>query len=152
VSRIIVRVIEVLSILVIVGSIAALAVPKAADVRRAEAAERIVGDVEVLRAAVYSFYSDSAYFPAELPDGLIPDGLVPYLPGSFSSRRAYGTIEYKNWPLSPVVDTAGAPAPNVVGAVVTPVDARVGAGAAARARGTPRFTVGNKYTFVFFGS
>ncbi|MEX2179328.1 MAG: hypothetical protein WD801_11490 [Gemmatimonadaceae bacterium] len=139
---------EVLSVLVIVASVIAIAVPKAGDLRRGEAAARVVSDVEVLRTAVYAFYSDSAYFPDESPTGELQESLEAYLPSSFSLARSYGTMEYRNWPVAARDSVA---ASNVVGVTVSTRDPRIGASAAARSRGTARFTIGDRYTFLFFG-
>lgn len=144
------RALEALAILAIVGSLSAMSVPKYADLKRRDTASRVVADVEVVRSGVYGFYSDSAYFPEESPIGLIPEGLEAYLPAQFSFNRSYGTIEYRNWPIG-TADT-GVDASNVIGVTVTTRDPRIGATAAALARGTAQFTVGNKYTFLFFGS
>jgi len=81
------RWIEVLSVLVIIGTVIALSVPKSGEVKRAREAQQLLADVEVVRKAVYRFYSDSAYFPAQVagsqvsavnPDtgGLIDDFLI----------------------------------------------------------------------------
>ena len=91
---------EVASVIAIIGSVAAVAIPKAAQLQSARDAETVALDVETVRSAVYAFHADSTYFPPEAPQGDIPVGLEPYLPPRFSFRRVWGTIEYKNWPAS----------------------------------------------------
>ena len=145
------RVVEVVSVLVIAGTVAALVVPKAGEVQRARTAQELLADVEVVRKAVYRFYSDSAYFPAPVPGAPIPEGLRPYLPRGFAARKPYGTFDYRNWPIT-VRDTAVSKAPNVVGVTVTVHDPRIGAEAVARSPDLPRFTLGNRYTFLLFGT
>jgi type II secretory pathway pseudopilin PulG len=145
-----VRLIEVLSVLTIIGVITVIAVPKYADLQRRDTAQRVLDDIEILREAVYGFYSDSAYFPPESTNELPPESLTPYLPRGFSFTRPYGTIQYKNWPVA--VRYQGTGASNVVGATVTTRDPRIGATAGALAPGAPQFTVGDKQTFLFFGS
>lgn len=157
-----VKVLEALAVLTIIASAAAIAVPKFGDLERRDVASQVLADVEVMRGAVYAFYSDSAYFPEESSTGSIPENLVAYLPSGFSGRRSYGTIQYKNWPMGVVTDTSAqvntsaAPeaiaASNVIGATVITRDPRVGATAAAIAPATPRFVVGDKLTFILFGS
>jgi hypothetical protein len=142
---------EVISLVVIVGSVAAIAVPKTGEMQRARTAQQLLGDVETVRKAVYRFYSDSAYFPEPVAGRQVPDGLRPYLPGGFELRRPYGSFDYRQWPMG-VPDTAVTRAPHVVGVTVTVHDPRIGAAAAARAHDLLRFTIGNKYTFLFFGS
>jgi hypothetical protein len=140
---------ELACLVVIAASVVALGIPKAAEIRRRGAAARVLDDVEVMRNAVYQFYSDSAYFPQQLPSGLMPEGLEPYLPRNFSMRRAWGVIEYRHWPVA--VRDSTTPAPSVIGVSLVARDPRVGIMAAARARAVPHFTVGNVHTWIFFG-
>lgn len=93
--------VERLSVVAILGSVAALAVPKYASLERERVATQILTDVETLRRAVYAFYSDSAYFPVSTAGEPAPDGLVQYLPASFRFARPYGTLEYRNWAMAP---------------------------------------------------
>lgn len=177
--------VERLSVVAIVGSVAALAVPKYASMQREQVAAQILADVEVLRTAVYAFYSDSAYFPPSSAGQPAPESLIPYLPASFSFARPYGRLEYRNWEIAPsrpmpgtrdssvaradssgtsgatagtaalgaTMGVGGLPATNVVGVTVTVQDGRVGAMAASKtAPRAARFVVGNKYTFLFFGT
>lgn len=144
------RLVEIISLLVMLGVAVAIAVPKYFEAQRAREGGRLLQDVEVVRRAVYAFYSDSAFFPAEEPGELAPFELLPYLPASFSFTRSYGTILYRNWP-TPVRDSTGG-ADQVVGVTVSVRDPRIGAQAEAQAQGTARFAVGDRFTFVFFGS
>ena len=160
--------IEAASVFVIVVCLVALAIPMWADYNRREAAKRMLADVEVVREAVYRFYSDSAAFPPEAPGGQLSDELLFYLPPLFNRTRPYGTIEYRNWPLhAPVAgsaqmaDTTQAgqaapaekpPASNVIALAIIPRDPKIAAAASALAYTVPQFTVGNRYFFVLFGS
>jgi hypothetical protein len=154
------RLVEIAAVLVIVVCVAAIAIPKSKDMRRHDAATQVLSDVETVREAVYQFYSDSAYFPVESPGDAIPQSLTRYLPQGFASETFYGAIQYKNWPMRRGSQAAGAGAgsgggggpANVIGAIVTTKDPRVAADAAAMAPGVPEFTVGEAYTFIFFGS
>jgi hypothetical protein len=165
---------EIICLLVIAGSIALIAVPKMDDLKRRNTAEGVLADVEDMRNAVYSFYSDSAYFPAETPGRAIPPGLGPYLPRGFVTNRPYGSITYKNWPgdarpaptdtvtTGPDVQPPqraraargdeGVSTSNVIGAVILANDPKVVATAAALTPRTARFVVRNRYTFLLFGT
>lgn len=144
------RWIEVVSVLVIIGTVVALSVPKSGEIQRARTAQQLLADVEIVRKAVYRFYSDSAYFPVQVPGLQSPPGLLPYLPRGFSFRQPYGSFDYRNWPIAVRDSSAGAP--NVVGVTVTVYDPRIGAAASARAIDAAKFALGDKYTFLFFGS
>lgn len=152
-----VRLLEAISVLVIVACLVAISIPKVFELRRQDSARRVLDDIETVRAAVYRFYSDSAFFPPEGPAGQISDGLAEYLPLGFQTVRPYGTIEYRNWPLRPPPPPAEGETPtptasNVIGIAVTPRDARIAASASALAYEMPQFTLGGKYVFVLFGS
>jgi hypothetical protein len=149
------RLVEILSVLIIVLCVVAIAVPKSKDVRRHADALQLLNDVESVRTAAFQFYSDSAYFPAESPDDAIPPSLTRYLPAGFGSGMSYGAIRYKSWPTrsgSRAVTGVGAGPARVIGAMVTTTDPHVGADAVSMTPGTPEFTVGEVYTFIFFGS
>jgi hypothetical protein len=167
---------EIACLLVIAGAIAVIAIPKLDDLKRRDTASGLVADLEGLRTAVFSFYSDSAYFPDEVPNNAIPPALERYLPRGFTTTRPYGTIVYKNWPggaptttttdssavaalVAPPQPAAGASggeeiarAPNIIGAVIIANDPKVVGTAAAQSPRIARFVVGNRYTFLLFGS
>lgn len=90
--------VEVASVLTIIGSGIAIAVPKAGEIQSERTATTVSADIATVQTAVLAFYADSAYFPAEAAQGDIPVSLEPYLPANFSFRRAYGSLEYRNWP------------------------------------------------------
>src|SRR5688572_25276250 len=94
------KLIETLSVLIIIVGIVAIGIPKWTDLQRREQAQRMLADVEIVREAVYRFYSDSAVFPREAPGGQFAEELEFYLPATFTRSRPYGTIEYRNWPLT----------------------------------------------------
>ena len=157
------RLIETASIFVIVICLVAMAIPMSIDYRRRDAAQRMLADVELVRQAVYRFYSDSAAFPPEAPDGQFSDQLAAYLPPTFNRSRPYGTIEYRNWQLRPPVDSTQLadstvtlkpepPASNVVALAIIPRDPKIAAAASALAYEMPQFTMAGKFFFVLFGS
>lgn len=168
------RSIETLSVLIIVIGSLAIGIPKWADLRRRDAAARMLADVELVRAAVYRFYSDSAAFPREAPGGQFSDELAMYLPATFNRTRSYGIIEYRNWPIAtaerriggsadgrpPTADSQSVnpsirskpQASNVIALAIVPRDPKVAAAASAMAFATPQFTMGSKFFFILFGS
>lgn len=135
--------------LALVASIVAIAIPKRAETKRMETARQIVTDVETVRQAVFAFYSDSAYFPAQTPDEEMPEALLRYLPLTFPRLHSYGTMEYRNWPVAPAYRDSSAA--NIVGVTVTTPDPRIGAAAASRTLRLAQFAVENQYTFIYFG-
>ena len=141
-------ILETFGWLAIVASIVAIAIPKRAELQRMEEARRVIADVETVREAVFAFYSDSAYFPAQGTDE-IPEALMRYLPLTFPRTHSYGALEYRNWPVAKQYQDSAAA--NIVGVTVTTPDPRIGAAAASRQLRLAQFAVENKYTFIYFG-
>lgn len=139
---------EAISWIAIVACIVAIALPKRGEMKRMDTARQIVDDIETVRQAVYAFYSDSAYFPAQSPDPM-PEALVRYLPLTFPLTHNYGALEYRNWPVAPAYQDSSAA--NIVGVTVTTADPRIGAAAASRTLRLAQFAVENRYTFIYFG-
>ena len=140
---------EMLMTLAVIGSITALSIPMYADYGRQGIATEVLADIDSVRGAVYNFYSDSGYFPAQLGFTTVPDGLAGYLPAGFSFRRKYGTLDYKNWLLSaPYGETVTS---KVVGISVITSDPKIGAAAMARYGESPKFSVGSNRMFLIFG-
>lgn len=141
-------ILETISWIAIVACVAAIALPKREEMKRMASATQIVDDIETVRQAVYAFYSDSAYFPAQSSDPM-PEALVRYLPLTFSLSHPYGALEYRNWPVSPAYRDSSAA--NIIGVTLTTADPRIGAAAASRTLRLAQFAVENKYTFIYFG-
>ena len=141
-------IIEVLGWLTIVGCIVAIVIPKRAEMKRMREAQQIVADIETVREAVFAFYSDSAYFPAQTNEP-IPEPLVRYLPLAFSLNHSYGSLDYRNWPVAPAYQDSSAA--NIVGVTVRTPDPRIGAAAASRQLRLAQFAVEDRFTFIYFG-
>lgn len=141
---------ETLMVLAAIGSITALAVPMTKDAGRQAIAIHVLADVDSVRTAVYRFYSDSGYFPAQAGFTKVPEGLSAYLPRGFSFRRPYGTLDYKNWTLAtPFTETMSS---NVIGISVVAADPQVGAAAMALYGDNPKLVVGSQRVFLIFGA
>ena len=133
-------------VVIIVGMLSTIAVPKFKDVRRKATATQIMGDFDVVRHATLSFYVDSSYFPDEAGAGTIPPGLVRYLPNGFTFKNPQWTIAFENW-TSPdskqYLETGIA-----IGVSFTTADSVLGRTAMALVGNVPAITVGNKYIFL----
>jgi hypothetical protein len=140
---------EIVLTLTAIVSITALAISMTADRGRQAVASEVLADVDSVRAAVFRFYSDSAYFPAQAGFTVVPENLGGYLPPGFSFRRPYGTLDYRNWTLSsPYGETI---ASNVVAVSVVTADPKVGAAAIKRYGDSPKFSYGAARLFLIFG-
>lgn len=140
--------VELLVTVAIIGILAGLAIPNVKTlVQRARAAD-VAGTLNVVRVAVLNYNADTHAWPPETGSGVVPPGLVPYLPANFSFKRKGYTIDYENWSLPGGLP--GDPSTRtLIGASVTTTDARLGEALMDELGSAIVFSVGNTYTVVF---
>ena len=144
-SRLAFTLIEILMSVTIVALLASIAVPKYRDIRRRATATQILGDYDVVRHAVLSFYVDSQYFPRENGKGVIPSGLKTYLPNGFTMKRSQWELDYENWAAKGSKYTKTG---IVIGLSFTTPDSNLGRTAMKLMGNVPGYTVGSKYTLL----
>ena len=139
-------IVELMVVVLIVGMLSTIAVPKFKDVRRKATATQIMGDFDVIRHAALSFYVDSSYFPEEAGSGVVPSGLVKYLPNGFTFQNPQWTIAFENWtaPDSKQYLETGV----AIGVSFVTPDTVLGRTAMALIGDTPAIMVGNKFIFL----
>ena len=141
--------VEVMVVVIIIGLLGSIAIPKFSAIRRQATATQIVGDYDVVRHATLSFYVDSGYFPKEAGAGSIPKGLVKYLPTKYTFKKKLWTIDYENWTgkTSKAYKSTGI----VIGVSFTMQDTMLAQTAMILLGNEPAVTVGNKYSFLISG-
>ena len=138
--------VELMVVVIIIGMLSTIAVPKFKDVRRKATATQIMGDFDVIRHAALSFYVDSSYFPDQAGSGVIPPGLVRYLPNGFTFKNPQWTIAFENWT---AVDSKEYLETGVaIGVSFTTPDTVIGRTAMALVGDTPAIMMGDKYIFL----
>lgn len=91
--------VEVLTVMMVMGTLARMSVPSFHEVLvRARAAE-VIGDFETVRVAVLSYHADHNQWPADGYTGQVPAGLAEYLPENFSFEGAGYSLDWENWVL-----------------------------------------------------
>lgn len=91
--------VEVLTVVVVMGTLVRMAVPSFHDVMlRARAAE-VIGDFETVRVAVLSYNADHLQWPPDGYTGQVPPGLAEYLPDNFSFQGLGYRLDWENWVL-----------------------------------------------------
>jgi prepilin-type N-terminal cleavage/methylation domain-containing protein len=141
--------IEMLIVMIIVGLLSSVAVPKYIDLKRRASTTRVVGDINAVRVAALSFYADSGYFPGEADAGEIPDNMVKYLPIGFTFHRPGWTLDYEYWDIgqSPFSNST-----SIVAVAVIPEDPKLAESTFTMlGRGVPAFVNGDVVTFVISG-
>jgi len=139
---------EMLIVMIIVGLLSSVAVPKYIDLKRRASTTRVVGDFNAIRVAAMSFYADSGYYPEETAAGVIPPTHLRYLPTGFSFVKPGWTLDYESWDAgqSPLGGTSA-----VVAISVIPDDPILAIQTERMLGGIPAFREGNVVTFVISG-
>ncbi len=89
--------IELLIVVLIIGVLAAVAIPNMQSaLLRARAAEA-VGDLQAIRVATLNYLVDRGEWPEDDRVGNVPPGLEDYLPNGFTFERERYRLNYDNW-------------------------------------------------------
>ena len=91
--------VEVLTVVVVMGTLGRMAVPSFHDVLLRARATEVIGDFETVRIAVMSYHADHNQWPADGYTGQVPPGLAAYLPDGFSFERMGYRLDWENWAL-----------------------------------------------------
>jgi prepilin-type N-terminal cleavage/methylation domain-containing protein len=144
--------VEILTVMIIIGLIVRIAVPRFHDMKRRATAGKVVGDVHSIRVGSYTYYTEKGTWPPEYGAGIVPTELVTYLPQNFSFTFPEYTFDYEVWPLSGGMP--GNPQQSAIIAVsVTTVDIRLAQQLLKMAgKGFVPFAAGNKVTFFVSGA
>jgi len=89
--------IELLTVIVVISILAAIAQPRLRKaITQAKAAE-VIGNLNVVKVAVFNYQADHNQWPGEAGSGAVPSGLAEYLPGGFSFVQPEYRLDYENW-------------------------------------------------------
>ncbi len=87
-------IIELLTVVAVLGILAGITVPKVQEIRRRADAARVVGAIEVVRHAAYSYNESRNDWPPTTAFGLVPVGLASYLPSGFGFTQPGFTVAW----------------------------------------------------------
>ncbi len=85
--------IELLVVMILIGILANIALPKFWDVRRHADAAHVIADFNAIRLATFNYYAEQNRFPGTGPWGNPPPELIPLLPGGMAF--AYKGVKYR---------------------------------------------------------
>lgn len=91
--------IEMLIVVVIVGLLAQIALPRYHEMKLQAIAAKAAGDFNAIKLAAYAFHTENQEWPAEASAGIVPPELVPDLPEGFSFDRDEYSLDWENWQL-----------------------------------------------------
>ena len=90
---------ELLVVMVIIGLLARIALPRYHEMKLQAIAAKAAGDFNAIKLAAYAFHTENQQWPAETGPGLVPPELAPDLPEGFSFDRVEYSIDWENWSL-----------------------------------------------------
>lgn len=143
--------VELLVVLIFIGLLVNLAIPRYYDMKRRATAASILGDVHAVRVALFSRFAEHQAFPSETGPGMVPPDLVEYLPDGFTFTRPDYEYDYEVWSMS-----SGTPVDpgqeTMIGVAVTINDPNLVTQLLITAsKGYGPFHAGNKVTFFITG-
>ena len=138
--------IELMTVMAVIGLLAALGIPRYRDMKRRAYSANIVSDFATVRVAAYNYFADNSKYPPDGSAGSPPPALVPYLPKDFTFDKGSYALDYDVWP-SPFDPTQ-----LIVGVTVTSGDQELVNMVARNIQaGGMGINVGNGYTYIFAG-
>jgi prepilin-type N-terminal cleavage/methylation domain-containing protein len=143
--------IEILIVMIIIGLLARIAIPHYTDMKRRAIAASIMGDLQTIRVATYTYYTEKSNWPPEYGPGVVPTELVDLLPRDFPFAHPDYDYDFERWDLS-----GGTPQnpeqESIVALSVTTADARLATQLLKLAgKGYVPFASGNRVTFFISG-
>ena len=88
--------VELLLVVVIVSILAGLAIPNYQNVVTKARAADLLGRIDVVEVAVQSYLGDNNAWPSDAGVGVIPAGVVSYLPANFSFTGDDFQLDWEN--------------------------------------------------------
>jgi len=90
---------ELLIVMIIIGLLAQIALPRYHEMKLQAIAAKVSGDFNAIKLAAYAFHTENQQWPAESGPGVVPPELVPDLPEGFSFNRDEYSMDFENWQL-----------------------------------------------------
>jgi prepilin-type N-terminal cleavage/methylation domain-containing protein len=141
-------IIELLTVMIVIGILAGIALLKYIDLRHRARTAAVVSDLQTVRLAAYGAYYETNAWPGQAAPGVVPPAMVPYLPTNFSFATPEYTLEWVN-----LAAPGGGPSATLqVYVNVTTTDPRL-QHAIEQSLGSklPFISVGNTLTFIIVG-
>lgn len=94
-----VTIIELLTVIVVIGILANVALPLYRNVTERADAAKITSDYHAVKVAAFSYFSQHNTFPPSGSAGTVPPELVPFLPEGFRFTYGDATYRWHRWAL-----------------------------------------------------
>lgn len=90
-------IVELLTVMIVIGLLARIAIPRYSDMKRRAVAAAILGDVHAIRIAAFTHYTENGTFPPDAASGTLPPQLVSNLPTGFTFTRPDYEYDWHVW-------------------------------------------------------
>ena len=94
-----VTLIELLTVLVVIGILANIALPLYRNVSQKADAAKIISDYHAVQVAAYSYFASNNTFPPTEVEGQVPPELAPFLPEGFPFTYGNATYRWRRYAL-----------------------------------------------------
>ena len=106
--------IELMIVVLIIGIISAIAIPKFDNVSTRARAAAIIADARTIVSAAQLYYSDNGEYPQSAPAGVVPAGLDDYLGTDFDFNKYQGVDVAFSFENEQVGESGGGTGENLV--------------------------------------
>jgi prepilin-type N-terminal cleavage/methylation domain-containing protein len=144
--------IELMIVIMILSILVRISLPAFAGIRREAIAANAAGDFNTVRAAAVAQYEATGNYAADGASGVVPSGMAPFLPASYSFAKKDYQLDWENLA---VADTSGGVVTSgqIVGITVAANDSLVARQILHMLGGNcTHWSVGNSSTFVMFST
>ena len=137
-------IIELITVMILIGILSAIAVLKYIDITRVARTAQVAGAFGVVRIAAWNYEADHQNtWPADASPGVVPPEMVPYLPAGFAFTNQFYTLDWENF------TAGGGGAGFQLGITVTSTDSVLVKKLIDRLGGdAPFFVNGNSLTYI----
>lgn len=144
--------IELLMVVVIIGTLARIAIPNYQGMKRKAEAADVIGNFEVVKVAAFSFHADHHSFPKDYNRGEVPPPLKNYLPDGFDFTFRDYLLDWEHWVLPD--GTPSKPGTGVMVGVSLVTDDEDFGNEVLNLLGqsAATFTIEDHYTYIFEGT
>jgi prepilin-type N-terminal cleavage/methylation domain-containing protein len=89
--------VEILMVMIVIGLLARIAVPRYRDMKVRAIAASIQADVHAIRIAAFTHYTEHGTFPPDAASGTLPPELLANLPTGFTFSRPDYEYDWHVW-------------------------------------------------------
>ena len=139
--------VELMTVLGVLGILAALAVPRYRNLKTRAIAAQAVGDFSAVRVASFNYFADKGAYPPDAAPGVTPLELVPYLPDQFQFDQENYDLDFDAYTV-----TSGSSSTQVLAVTVRSADPTIIQHIARSvAGGSVGLVIGGAFTYVITG-